>query len=76
MADNLTLALKIKADLENALSNFKAFEGELQRNQRRKAWVKSTKVGAVGIDELGKKADQTTAKLSKTRAGWNLSVRN
>lgn len=70
MADNLTLALKIKADLENALSNFKAFEGELQRNKKAAEGLgKSAKVGAVGIDELGKKADQTTAKLSKTRAG-------
>lgn len=70
MADNLTLVLKIKADLENALSNFKAFEGELQRNKKAAEGLgKSAKVGAVGIDELGKKADQTTAKLSKTRAG-------
>lgn len=70
MADNLTLALKIKADIENALSNFKAFEGELQRNKKAAEGLgKSAKVGAVGIDELGKKADQTTAKLSKTRAG-------
>lgn len=70
MADNLTLALKIKADLENALSNFKAFKGELQRNKKAAEGLgKSAKVGAVGIDELGKKADQTTAKLSKTRAG-------
>lgn len=70
MADNLTLALKIKADLENALSNFKAFENELQRNKKAAEGLgKSAKVGAVGIDELGKKADQTTAKLSKTRAG-------
>ena len=70
MADNLTLALKIKADLENALSNFKAFEGELQRNKKAAEGLgKSAKVGAVGIDELGKKADQTTAKLSKTHAG-------
>lgn len=70
MADNLTLALKIKADLENALSNFKAFENELQRNKKAAEGLgKSAKVGAVGIDEIGKKADQTTVKLSKTRAG-------
>lgn len=70
MADNLTLALKIKADLENALSNFKAFESELQRNKKAAEGLgKSAKVGAVGIDDLGKKADQTTVKLSKTRAG-------
>lgn len=31
MADNLTLALKIKADLNNALSDFKALKTELQR---------------------------------------------
>ncbi|RDE91473.1 phage tail protein [Aggregatibacter aphrophilus] len=70
MADNLTLALKIKANLENALSNFKAFESELQRNKKAAEGLgKSAKVGAVGIDDLGKKADQTTVKLSKTRAG-------
>lgn len=70
MADNLTLALKIKADLENALTNFKAFENELQRNKKAADGLgTAAKKGAVGIDELGKKADQTTAKLSKTRAG-------
>ncbi|WP_233117242.1 tape measure protein [Aggregatibacter actinomycetemcomitans] len=70
MADNLTLALKIKADLENALTNFKAFEAELQRNKKAADGLgTSAKTGAAGIDELGKKADQTTAKLGKTRAG-------
>ena len=70
MADNLTLALKIKADLENALTNFKAFENELQRNKKAADGLgTAAKKGAVGIDELGKKADQTTAKLGKTRAG-------
>ncbi|KOE31385.1 tail protein [Aggregatibacter actinomycetemcomitans D17P-3] len=70
MADNLTLALKIKADLENALTNFKAFKAELQRNKKAADGLgTSAKAGAAGIDELGKKADQTTAKLGKTRAG-------
>ncbi|WP_297931114.1 tape measure protein, partial [uncultured Aggregatibacter sp.] len=70
MADNLTLALKIKADLEHALNNFKAFERELQRTGHASENVgKAAKVGAAGVDELGKKADQTTAKLGKTRAG-------
>lgn len=70
MADNLTLALKIKADLENALTNFKAFEAELQRNKKAADGLgTSAKTGAAGIDELGKKADQITAKLGKTRAG-------
>ena len=70
MADNLTLALKIKADLENALNNFKAFAHELQRTGHASENVgKAAKVGAAGVDELGKKADQTTAKLGKTRAG-------
>ncbi|KOE61989.1 tape measure protein, partial [Aggregatibacter actinomycetemcomitans] len=70
MADNLTLALKIKADLENALTNFKAFEAELQRNKKAADGLgTSAKAGAAGIDELGKKADQATAKLGKTRAG-------
>ena len=70
MADNLTLALKIKADLEHALNNFKAFERELQRTGHASENVgKAAKVGAAGVDELGKKADQTTTKLGKTRAG-------
>lgn len=70
MADNLTLALKIKADLEHALNNFKAFERELQRTGHASENVgKAAKVGAAGVDELGKKADQTTSKLGKTRAG-------
>ncbi|WP_233118537.1 tape measure protein [Aggregatibacter actinomycetemcomitans] len=70
MADNLTLALKIKADLENALTNFKAFEAELQRNKKAADGLgTSAKTGAAGIDELSKKADQATAKLGKTRAG-------
>ena len=70
MADNLTLALKIKADLENALTNFKAFEAELQRNKKAADGLgTAAKTGAAGIDELGKKADQATAKLGKTRAG-------
>lgn len=70
MADNLTLALKIKADLEHALNNFKAFERELQRTGHASENVgKAAKVGAAGVDELGKKADQATAKLGKTRAG-------
>ena len=70
MADNLTLALKIKADLEHALNNFKAFARELQRTGHASENVgKAAKVGAAGVDELGKKADQTTAKLGKTRAG-------
>ena len=70
MADNLTLALKIKADLEHALNNFKAFAHELQRTGHASENVgKAAKVGAAGVDELGKKADQATAKLGKTRAG-------
>ncbi|HHT7856346.1 tape measure protein [Pasteurella multocida] len=70
MADNLTLALKIKADLEKALTNFKAFESELQRNKKATEDLgKSAKTGAAGIDNLGKKAEQAVAKLGKTRAG-------
>ena len=37
--------------------NFKAFENELQRNKKAAEGLgKSAKVGAVGIDELGKKS--------------------
>ena len=72
MADNLTLALKIKADLEHALNNFKAFERELQRTGHASENVgKAAKVGAAGVDELGKKADQTTAKLGKRAPALN-----
>ncbi|MEB4559605.1 tape measure protein [Pasteurella multocida] len=70
MADNLTLALKIKADLNNALSNFKALENELQRtgNSANKLGAQSA-IGAKGLEGLGRQADSTTNKLGKTRAG-------
>ncbi|MGC7559593.1 tape measure protein [Pasteurella sp. PK-2025] len=70
MADNLTLALKIKADLNNALSNFKALENELQRtgNATNKLGAQSA-IGAKGLESLGRQADSTTNKLGKTRAG-------
>ncbi|HDR1101068.1 tape measure protein [Pasteurella multocida] len=70
MADNLTLALKIKADLNNALSNFKALENELQRtgNATNKLGAQSA-IGVKGLEGLGRQADSTTNKLGKTRAG-------
>ncbi|HHE3711686.1 TPA: tape measure protein [Pasteurella multocida] len=70
MADNLTLALKIKADLNNALSNFKALENELQRtgNSANKLGAQSA-IGTKGLEGLGRQADSTTNKLGKTRAG-------
>ncbi|HHE3615527.1 TPA: tape measure protein [Pasteurella multocida] len=67
---NLTLALKIKADLNNALHNFKALETELQRTGKSAgALGAKSGIGAKGLDALGKQADSVTNKLGKTRAG-------
>ncbi|HDR1365449.1 TPA: tape measure protein [Pasteurella multocida] len=67
---NLTLALKIKADLNNALNNFKALETELQRTGKSAgALGAKSGIGAKGLDNLGKQADSVTNKLGKTRAG-------
>ncbi|HHE3603414.1 TPA: tape measure protein [Pasteurella multocida] len=67
---NLTLALKIKADLNNALNNFKALEAELQRTGKSAgALGAKSGIGAKGLDNLGKQADSVTNKLGKTRAG-------
>ncbi|MCL7841673.1 tape measure protein [Pasteurella multocida] len=67
---NLTLALKIKADLNNALNNFKALENELQRTGKSAgALGAKSGIGAKGLDNLGKQADSVTNKLGKTRAG-------
>ncbi|HDR1627123.1 TPA: tape measure protein [Pasteurella multocida] len=67
---NLTLALKIKADLNNALNNFKALETELQRTGTSAgALGAKSGIGAKGLDNLGKQADSVTNKLGKTRAG-------
>lgn len=70
MADNLTLALKIKTDLKNALSDFKTLENELQRTGKAGAQLaQNSAVGAKGLDNLGRSADGVTHKLGKTRAG-------
>ncbi|MGC6393063.1 tape measure protein [Pasteurella multocida] len=67
---NLTLALKIKADLNNALDNFKALEAELQRMGKSAGTLGAKSgIGAKGLDALGKQADNVTNKLGKTRAG-------
>ncbi|HDR0690399.1 TPA: tape measure protein [Pasteurella multocida] len=67
---NLTLALKIKADLNNALDNFKALEAELQRTGKSAGTLGAKSgIGAKGLDALGKQADNVTNKLGKTRAG-------
>ncbi|HHE3553064.1 tape measure protein [Pasteurella multocida] len=67
---NLTLALKIKADLNNALNNFKALETELQRTGKSAgALGAKSGIGAKGLEGLGKQADSVTNKLGKTRAG-------
>ena len=70
MADNLTLALKIKADLKNTLTDFKTLERELQRTGAASAQLgqKSAK-SAKELDNLGHSADVTNNKLGKTRAG-------
>ncbi len=66
----LNLALKIKADLNEALSKFKQLEKELQANAKAGADLGNhAKAGAAGLGDLGKRADEATAKLGKTRAG-------
>lgn len=70
MADNLTLALKIKADLNNALRNFKSLEAEMQRTSvAGKGLADGAQTGAKGFNSLAKNADVVTNKLGKTRAG-------
>jgi len=70
MADNLTLALKIKADLNNALNNFKALEAGMQRTSASaKGLGENAKAGSRGFDSLGNSAETAANKLGKTRAG-------
>lgn len=70
MADNLTLALKIKTDLKNALTDIKTLERELQQTSTAGAKLgQNAGAGAKGLDNLGKSADTATNKLGKTRAG-------
>ena len=70
MADNLTLALKIKTDLKNALTDIKTLERELQQTSTAGAKLgQNAGTGAKGLDNLGKSADTATNKLGKTRAG-------
>lgn len=70
MADNLTLALKIKADLNNALNNFKALEAGMQRTSASaKGLGENAKAGSRGFDSLGNSAEVAANKLGKTRAG-------
>ncbi|MBN6080081.1 tape measure protein [Aggregatibacter actinomycetemcomitans] len=70
MADNLTLALKVKADLDNAVRNFKSLQAEMQRTARAGNTVgQASRGGAQGLNALGNSADQATGKLGKTRAG-------
>ena len=69
MADNLTLALKIKTDLKNALTDIKTLERELQQTSTAGAKLgQNAGTGAKGLDNLGKSADTATNKLGKTRA--------
>ncbi|MEB3470160.1 tape measure protein [Pasteurella multocida] len=84
MSNQLTLSLKIKADLENAVKNIKALEAELQRVQQQsgKASSNFSKTGqqtekagrqaenaASGFRKLGSDAETAGNKLGKTRAG-------
>nr|DAK12512.1 MAG TPA: Tail tape measure [Caudoviricetes sp.] len=70
MADNLTLALTVKADLDRAVKNFKLLQAEMQRTATAGNTVgRDGRSGAQGLNELGKSADQATNKLGKTRAG-------
>ncbi|WP_237611161.1 hypothetical protein [Actinobacillus pleuropneumoniae] len=66
----LNLALKIKADLNDALSKFKTLEKELQAGAAASQGLgKGAQAGAGGLDGLAKKADEANSKLGKTRAG-------
>ncbi|WNY75975.1 tape measure protein [Pasteurella multocida] len=70
MSNNLTLALKIKADLNQALTEIKTLKQQLQQNSA--ATIKfssSIKQGAAGLTDLANNAEQATNKLGKTRAG-------
>ena len=70
MADNLNLALKIKADLNNAVTNFKTLLNELQRTTTATNQLNQQSVrGAKGLDNLAASADNATGKIGKTRAG-------
>lgn len=70
MADNLTLALTVKADLDRAVKNFKLLQAEMQRTATAGNTVgRDGRSGAQGLNELGKSADQAANKLGKTRAG-------
>lgn len=70
MAENLTLALKIKADLNQALTEIKALRNQLQQNSVANAQLAtSAKQGASGLTQLGNRAEQASNKLGKTRAG-------
>ncbi|AAP95135.1 tape measure protein [[Haemophilus] ducreyi] len=69
MADNLTLALKIKTDLQNTLTDLKALESGLERNKKAAESVgKSAQTGAAGVQKLGQEADRANNKLAKTSA--------
>ena len=70
MADNLNLALKIKADLNNAVTNFKTLLNELQRTTTATNQLSQKSAqGAKGLDNLAASADNATGKIGKTRAG-------
>jgi len=71
MADkNLTLALKIKADLGATLADIKSLEGELQRTGRASQQInRAPQARARGGGKHGKHAHKATSKLGKTRAG-------
>lgn len=67
---NLSLAIKIKADLNQALSKFKALEKELQANTAASRHLSAaSQLGSDGLAKLAKTAEATTSKLGKTRAG-------
>lgn len=70
MADNLTLALKIKADLNQALTQIKSLEKQLQQNQATTAkFSHSIHQGAEDLTYFANHAEQAANKLGKTRAG-------
>ncbi|WP_373840491.1 tape measure protein [Glaesserella sp.] len=84
MANNLSLALKIEADIKNAQQNLNALKAAMQgvtgtaksasgdfakTAQATEGVAKAAQSAASGLNKLGQDAQAATAKLGKTRAG-------
>lgn len=70
MSNDLTLALKIKADLEKAVKNVNRFTAELERTKNKSDSAgKQASTAGDNFRKLGNEAEKATSKLGKTRAG-------